>query len=62
MNPSTTLERLVDWAMHLPIRLAYRIVWLTALTGHSNARAVYDAMWEANLNLPKLPEAKCPAI
>ncbi len=54
MGPSTIWGRVSRWFLHLPIRLAYRIVWAMASLGSRNARDVYQAMWDANLNLPLL--------
>ena len=54
MSGPTLWERFRSWAAYLPIRLAYRIIWLTAKAGSPDARAVYHAMWGVNLDLPPL--------
>jgi hypothetical protein len=54
MMPSTLWERVAGWFAYLPVRLAYRIVWLAAVLNLRAARDVYAAMWEANLALPPL--------
>lgn len=55
MGECTFTERVKEWLAFLPTRLAFRLVWLAALTGHSGPRAVYRAMWDAQLNLPRIP-------
>jgi hypothetical protein len=45
---------ILDWLAMRPVYLAYRLIWLVALTGHSDARAVYRVMWNAELDLPKI--------
>jgi hypothetical protein len=54
MNEETTGDRLIEWLTFLPVWIAYRLIWLAARTGNSDARAVYRAMWDANLDLPAL--------
>lgn len=54
MKGLTILERVADWLAYLPVRLAYRIIWLAARLNLGAARAVYAAMWDANLALPPL--------
>lgn len=54
MGKATLWDRLSGWIAHLPIRLAYRLVWLTAKAGSRNARDVHRAMWDASLNVPPL--------
>lgn len=58
MNPLTFLERLGSWLAYLPIRFAYRIIWLCAKLNLGSARDVYRAMWDANLALPEIQEVK----
>ena len=55
MREETLFERVKDWLAMLPIYAAYRLVWLMAKWGHPDARDVYLAMWQANLDLPPLP-------
>lgn len=57
MGKPTIWERLTGWLAMLPIRLAYRLVWLAACTRNRTARDVYAAMWDANLDLPPLRKA-----
>ena len=54
MRESSLLEDVLRWFEHLPIALAYRIVWAMAKLGSRNAKDVYDAMWDANLSMPLL--------
>ncbi len=37
-----------------PVWLAYRLIWLVALTGETDAQDVYVAMWRAGLDLPPI--------
>ena len=60
MGEPTILGDLRAWVAGLPISIAYRIVWLSARLGSRHGRAVYDAMWEANLSLPLLPNGPRP--
>lgn len=55
MGPISPWRRIADWAAHLPVRFAYRIIWLCARLNLGSARAVYAAMWDAHLALPPLP-------
>lgn len=54
MAPNSIFREILDWFALLPVRLAYRLIWLIALTGHRDAQAVYRAMWDAQLNLPPI--------
>lgn len=54
MGPQNRWRDVFDWVAMLPVRLAFRLVWLVALLGHRDARAVYQAMWDAELDLPSL--------
>jgi len=54
MGEYTIFERFKSWLVMRPIRLAYRLVWLAALTGHETPRCVYRAMWLANIDLPEI--------
>lgn len=54
MEPSSKWDELRGWVAHLPLRFAFRIVWLCARLNLGGARAVYAAMWDANLDLPPL--------
>lgn len=54
MMPSRWYEELWSKITHLPIALAYRIIWAMAKTGNRNAIDVYNAMWDANLSMPLL--------
>lgn len=56
MDRETTWERFASWAAYLPLRLAYRIVWLCARFNLGSGRDVYRAMWDANLALPEPPQ------
>lgn len=57
MSESTIWKRALLWLEGLPVRLAYRIIWITAKLGSRNARGVQRAMWDAGLNVPPLPVA-----
>ena len=48
-------SRYVDWLVFLPVRFAFRIIWLMAKV-NGDARDVYRAMWDANLDLPPLSQ------
>lgn len=54
MNPPSLWRRVADWFAYLPVRLAYRIIWLAARLNLGAARQVYAAMWDANLALPPI--------
>lgn len=54
MRELTIWDRLKDWFEFLPLRVAYRLVWLSAKSGSRTGIDVYNAMWEANLSLPIL--------
>lgn len=58
MTEETAFDRLRSWLALIPIRLAYRIVWLSARLGSTTARDVYRAMWDANLDLPPLKKVQ----
>jgi hypothetical protein len=60
MIEETLWDRIRDWFGYLPIRLAYRIIWLAARLNMGSARCVYRAMWNANLDLPPLPSRFTP--
>ena len=55
MSELTLWRRIADWFAYLPVRFAYRIIWLSARLNLGSARQVYAAMWEANLALPEPP-------
>jgi hypothetical protein len=50
--------RLLSEILWLPMRLAFRLVWLMALVGNRSAEDVYLAMWSVNLNLPPINRLK----
>lgn len=54
MSPLSIWEEIGEWLAHLPVAFAYRIIWLSARLDLGSARAVYRAMWNANLSLPPL--------
>ena len=54
MSGPGLIERLTEWLAMLPIRLAYRLVWLVALTGSATGQRVYRAMWDSDLDLPPI--------
>jgi hypothetical protein len=49
MTPITLWERITGWFGYLPVRLAYRIIWLTARLGGKTARAVELHAWDHGL-------------
>lgn len=53
MGSHSIWKRLLDWFAALPVRLAYRLIWLTAKLGSRNAKDVSNAMWNAGLNIPR---------
>jgi hypothetical protein len=55
MGRLTILERVSLWLASLPVALAYRIIWLTAKLGSRNASDVLQAMWDAGLNVRRVP-------
>lgn len=55
MRPSTLWEQITGWFGYLPVRLAYRIIWLVARMGGQTARAVEEAAWDAGLGVPCPP-------
>jgi hypothetical protein len=55
VRPPTIWERITGWFGYLPVRLAYRIVWLTARLGGRTARAIEEAMWDAGIGVPCPP-------
>lgn len=55
MNPPTLWGTFTGWIAHLPVALAYRLVWFVARFNLGAGRDVYAAMWDANLALPPLP-------
>lgn len=56
MRPSTIWERLLGWFGCLPLRFAYRVIWLTAVLGGKTAREVQRAMWDAGFAVPCPPD------
>lgn len=49
-------KRALDWLAFLPVVIAFRLIWLTALLGNESARSVHRAMrTKAWLNVPPLP-------
>jgi hypothetical protein len=46
--------QIIKWIMYLPIRFAFRIIWLMVIAGNDTAKNVYAAMWDANLDMPLL--------
>ena len=56
MRPETMFEKITGWFGHIPIRIAYRIIWITALIGGKTARAVLYEMYASGLNVPVLKE------
>lgn len=55
MTAPTLWGEIVSWLACLPVRLAYRIIWLTGKLGSRNAQDVQRAMWDAGLNVPEPP-------
>lgn len=55
MHRTTLMERVLGWLGLLPVRLAYRIIWLTARIGGRTARAAEVTMWDAGLAVPCPP-------
>jgi hypothetical protein len=49
------MERLLGWFGYLPVRLAYRIIWLTARLGGRTAKAVEESAWDGGLGVPCPP-------
>ena len=62
MRPSTLWEQITGWFGFLPVRLAYRIIWLTARLGGQTARAVEAAAWDAGLGVPCPPDRDPSAV
>jgi hypothetical protein len=54
MSELTIWQRALMWLEGLPVRLAYRIIWLTGKLGSRNARDVQQAMWDAGLSVPTI--------
>ncbi len=54
MGESSIWDNVKGRLQLIPIRIAYRIVWMSAKLGSPVAKGIYEAMWEANLDLPKL--------
>lgn len=44
-----------SWLTFLPVLIAYRLVWLSAMLRNDDAEAVYQAMWCQYLDLPRIP-------
>lgn len=61
MSPFSVWDDIVAWLAHRPIALAFRIIWLCAWLNLGSSRAIYRAMWDANLDLPVLPAARSGA-
>lgn len=57
-------RRFWGWLTWLPMRLAFRIVWLMAMIGNRSAEDVYLAMWSVNLALPRIKrlQRECDAL
>ena len=53
MSPNSIWRDIALWLAALPVRLAYRIIWLTGALGSRNARDVQQAMWNAGLSVPQ---------
>ena len=49
-----TVAEIWDAIRFCPVWLAYRLIWLVALTGERDAQDVYVAMWNAGLDLPRI--------
>ena len=60
MGQSSFWRNVCRWIGGLPIMLAYRIVWAAARLNIGSAREVYRAMWDANLDLPRLKDQQGP--
>ncbi len=56
MSAPTLWGEASRWLCGLPIAFAYRIVWAMAKLGNRTARDVYRAMWDANLDLPRIED------
>lgn len=54
MGEHSLYRRAMDWLCTRFAYVAYRLIWLGAKTGNPTARDIYRAMWDANLDLPKL--------
>lgn len=54
MMPETMWGRAARWLAFLPVRLAFRLIWATAIIS-DDALAIYDTMAHAGLDLPPLP-------
>lgn len=52
MGEPVLWREIVLWLAALPVRLAYRIIWLTGLVSR-DARDVQRAMWDAGLSVPE---------
>ena len=53
MSEATLFDRVTGWLAALPVRFAYRVIWLTGKLGSRNARDVQQAMWDAGLSVPQ---------
>ena len=53
MAEESIWSQALGWIACLPVRLAYRIIWLTGKLGSRNARDVQRAMWDAGLSVPQ---------
>lgn len=54
MGEWTLWDRFVSWLEYLPVRLAFRIIWLAALVRLPSAESVYVIMWRDHLDLPRI--------
>lgn len=39
----------------IPVWIAYRLIWLSALLRNDDAEDVYQTMWSQYLDLPRIP-------
>lgn len=53
MNKLTIFTRIKEWLAYLPVRTAFRIIWVTAKMGGHSARNVHLAMHDAWLDVPE---------
>ncbi len=54
MTDEDILTRVKWWLVAVPLYLAYRLIWLAAKTGQSDARDVYRSIWAAQIDLPPI--------
>lgn len=52
MDERAWKDNFIGWLNYLPVRLAFRIIWLCARMGNATAIDIYKAMWKAELDLP----------